>query len=847
MQVDVCNKEFEFPKRIYNRPNLDHILYRIGGYSEFRKYLLQELGKNEPLRGWTHRSSDDPAFALLECACILSDILTFYQELYANEVYLRTAREKESIIDLVRLVGYQLSAGLGGVATFMIGVKGDKPVTLPPKIPIKAEIEGIERPVIFETKEECVCYPDLNKFYLYAPEEENLQISGRTTEFYLDNLSMGQMEKPEIKSGDRILIGELSSADRTRIINTEIITVDEVRHVMGRTIFTIKGKLKRTNRSDSVFGFKLKNVYKHFGHNAPSKIIKVVDDKVSEEPVEFLEDVEDKVNEKEFPLDSEVQDLLIGSTILVQGFFVTSKWPENRNCRTLTLIRQVTNIRVGLSEKGALSGHTSLIRLDQGVETTVGQTKFSKFDIRRMEFYEISGAQLILKALGKVANKKGSKFFFYGIDDDAVGGLQGRTLAFVPKNKELTKSTVIGLDKDSGYLLLDRELDYKDFPRQEPTTEIFGNLLVADQGESQSEVLDAGDGREEFQTLRLLNSPLTYFYSAKDIPPEVPELDVYVTNHLWKRVPSFINRKPADEIYIVRQDGNGNSWIQFGDGKRGRRLPSGLGNILAKYRIGSGATGKLKPETDVKALDKTDIIEEIHLYDKVSGGTETENERRAKEAAPRKIRSLGRLVSLDDYESEALSIAGVIKASSTLVLRRGTPMIIVKLLIDGGTEPDEILKGLERILLDYDRCRGTQSFPIDIKLAKFQYVYVEVDYGRDPTFLKDVIEQEIGEALSVFRKEQQDADSMGIFGVKQRKFGQEEYATRVEGAIQGVDGVVWAKVKAMYSLGEKDDPEDLPLNAPELKTTVICDENHILRLYHKHLKLNDFSEKTKEC
>jgi len=103
--AESCEEEFRFPKEIYNRPGLDHIRYRIGQYSDFRKYLLKGLYRSKELANWTHHSADDPAFALLEGACILGDILTFYQQLYANEAYLRTAKEKESITDLITLTG----------------------------------------------------------------------------------------------------------------------------------------------------------------------------------------------------------------------------------------------------------------------------------------------------------------------------------------------------------------------------------------------------------------------------------------------------------------------------------------------------------------------------------------------------------------------------------------------------------------------------------------------------------------------------------------------------------------------------------------------------------------------
>ena len=154
-----CVEPLNFPKRINNRPGLSHIDYRIGTYSDFREALLRKLNADPVLAPWTHREADDPGIALLEGASILGDILTFYQELYANEAYLRTAQWRESISDLVRLLGYRLSPGLGGKATFAFEVKGAKPVVIPAGFPLQAQVEGLEQPADFEATKEHLAYP----------------------------------------------------------------------------------------------------------------------------------------------------------------------------------------------------------------------------------------------------------------------------------------------------------------------------------------------------------------------------------------------------------------------------------------------------------------------------------------------------------------------------------------------------------------------------------------------------------------------------------------------------------------------------------------------------------------
>ena len=121
-----CSDNLTFPKIIFNRPGLSNINYRIGTYSDFRRDLFKSLDQSTILIDWTHRDSDDPGIALLEGASIIGDILTFYQELYANEVYLRTASWRESISGLVELLGYRLSQVLVVPVYLLLRLKGIK-------------------------------------------------------------------------------------------------------------------------------------------------------------------------------------------------------------------------------------------------------------------------------------------------------------------------------------------------------------------------------------------------------------------------------------------------------------------------------------------------------------------------------------------------------------------------------------------------------------------------------------------------------------------------------------------------------------------------------------------------
>ena len=50
------------------------------------------------LQDLTTRDDDDFTIALLDASATIADVLTFYQERIANESYLRTATERDSIL-----------------------------------------------------------------------------------------------------------------------------------------------------------------------------------------------------------------------------------------------------------------------------------------------------------------------------------------------------------------------------------------------------------------------------------------------------------------------------------------------------------------------------------------------------------------------------------------------------------------------------------------------------------------------------------------------------------------------------------------------------------------------------
>src|SRR5690242_20441798 len=126
------------PVKINNRPGLDAVAYRVGTHSQFRKSLLARLslsGKTS-LSGLTNRDDDDFTIGLMDAWSVVSDVLTFYQERIANESYLRTATERFSVLEMARMIGYELNPGVAASA-FIAFTLDDTPGALGPVLSAK--------------------------------------------------------------------------------------------------------------------------------------------------------------------------------------------------------------------------------------------------------------------------------------------------------------------------------------------------------------------------------------------------------------------------------------------------------------------------------------------------------------------------------------------------------------------------------------------------------------------------------------------------------------------------------------------------------------------------------------
>jgi hypothetical protein len=196
------------PTTKFNRPGLPAIAYRIGTQPEFKASLLARLSSTDypALAALTTRSDDDWTIAACDACATLGDVLSFYQERIVNESYLRTAVERRSVLELARLIGYQLAPGVAASTAFAFTLESApgqpalaaQPVT----IPVGTRVQSIPDPGQDAQNFETVAAITARVEWTTMPARtsEKIVIAKGLTELYFDGITT------QLNPGDAILI-----------------------------------------------------------------------------------------------------------------------------------------------------------------------------------------------------------------------------------------------------------------------------------------------------------------------------------------------------------------------------------------------------------------------------------------------------------------------------------------------------------------------------------------------------------------------------------------------------------------------------------------------------------------
>jgi ligand-binding sensor domain-containing protein len=378
----------------------------------------------------------------------------------------------------------------------------------------------------------------------------------------------------------------------------------------------------------------------------------------------------------------------------------------------------------------------------------------------------------------------------------AVGEM---AIASKSQPEPVKKCTVISLD-DSLQNIYDAQ-----------TVQVYGNVASATHGETvyPSEVLGSGNAAQPHQRFVLKKPPLTYVPSTK---PGLAEstLNVYVSTAIqegtlriepgartiivpdervaWQEVDTLFNADKNDHVYMVRTNEKGQTYVIFGDGVKGARLPSGRENVFASYRSGIGATGNLNAGQLTILKTRTAGLRSVTNPVPASGGIDPETMESARSLAPLTVRTMDRIVSLLDYEDFVRTMPGIGKVRVRALYYGNQPLAHITIAATDGSavsKNSDYYRNLVNTIARY--AASAQKFQVD-SYEPFLFnlsAHVIFDKQQDQSTGKALIEATLSQT----------------FSFAARDFGQDVEASEVMTLIQNIPGVVSVQLKALYVVG----------------------------------------------
>ena len=223
---------------------------------------------------------------------------------------------------------------------------------------------------------------------------------------------------------------------------------------------------------------------------------------------------------------------------------------------------------------------------------------------------------------------------------------------------------------------------------QRGSVKLYANVALATHGETVQQILGSGAARLSHQRYTLKHAPLTFVGAENETGAEAA-LEVRVNDIRWHETPTLYQAGADDRSYVLRVEEDGAGTIQFGDGRHGARLPTGQDNLRAVYRKGIGTAGNLQAGQLSQLLSRPLGLKAVSNPLPAAGGVNADSAAHARRNMPLGVRTLGRVVSVQDYEDYALAFTGIVKAQATVLNTRAGRTVFITVAGDNGVQPPD--------------------------------------------------------------------------------------------------------------------------------------------------------------
>jgi hypothetical protein len=310
-------------------------------------------------------------------------------------------------------------------------------------------------------------------------------------------------------------------------------------------------------------------------------------------------------------------------------------------------------------------------------------------------------------------------------------------------------------------------------------TTVNANVGPATGGGSVTELLGSGAAATPNQAFTLKQSPMTYTQAATPTGG-TSSLEVTVNGAAWKGVPTLYAQSPNGQVFATVNQSSGGAVVQFGDGIEGATVPTGQNNIMANYRVGIGSAGNVGAGSITTLVDRPLGVSGVTNPTAATGGQNAQSVDDIRVNAPLSVKTLGRAVSITDYQNFAVTFAGISKASALWIpngVNRGVFLTVAG--VDGASVANsQTLVNLTNALIAY----GNPQVSINVQSFYESIFKLRAAIAYDPAYDMTAVNHAVTAAL------------LSTYSFAPRNFGQGVSGDEVATLIQGVAGVIAVNV-----------------------------------------------------
>ncbi|TAH37110.1 MAG: putative baseplate assembly protein [Planctomycetota bacterium] len=801
-----CSETAGAPERPRNPPQLPALRYRFGTQAAFLRRMIERLPRPAPVAGaprlsaLTTRAADDPSIALLDACAAVADVLCFYQERIANEGFLRTAAERRSVLELARSVGYELGPGVAASAWLAFEVETAAGAPASVDVPRGTRVQSVpgpgQKPQTFETSEPLVARPEWNAMPVRATTAWRLEAGG--VQLRLQGLSTG------LQAGDGLLLAaerqpkvELEPRELRLRRELELRKEPEFRKVLelrkqperrkepeewefrilsrveprpadNVTVVAWREPLRwRTGAVATVYA--LRQRASVFGHNARKADLP--------ELAAAVRANQGNAQVKAVDLDGAFAQIQAGSWMVLSAGHVAFKEKSSVRRRYGRFLHAAQLRRVELLSRAdyGLSGKVTSLHFRSAGDLSDFQVRYTTVYAQSEELVpaELPASALVRGTAIELAEpRSGLRAGQHLIVSGVPSGGDGETV-------ESEHAVVAQVERGGRVLRLERALQRAYVPA---TTRVRANVTRATHGESVAEVLGSGDASQAHQSFVLRRAPLTFVEDPASARGSASTLELRVDGVRWTETPSLHDLDAVRASYALRNADDGRTTVQFGDGRNGARLPSGVENVRATYRVGLGPEGEVAAGKLTLLQTRPAGIRGVTNPIAASGAGSPEVLERARANAPRSVLTLDRVVSLRDYEAFARGFAGIGKAQAVALWSGERRVVHITAALENGRPIDEDKK--RALLAGLARHRDPdQQVLVDGFTERRFRIHARV--GVDPRLRAEQV-------LAGVRARLREA-----FGFARREFGQPVSAAEAIAVMQSEPGVLFVHLESL--------------------------------------------------